>query len=599
MRFASKTVNGFRVYAVTGINTVSFGITATAAAKKKLLGFGVEREDHQQNKKYPMFGFKVFESVLPNADANTQVTTMQHPVQSFVWDDFTAKENRKYTYWFHPLRGKPKNLDSTAAPIKITIKTERLFSTSTHDAFFNRGVASSQAYTRKFGNQKPDKLAPAKQKEARQWLSRHLDDALLKFIDQAKKDDELLCCFYEFRYPDAAKTLKNAIDRGVKVKIILDGKVNEYTDKKGKHHESFPREDNVKTVNNAGIPAGNVIWREARKNDIQHNKFMVLLRKPGSPGKNEVWTGSANLSDGGIHGQTNVGHWVRDDGVAKAFADYWHTLESDPGAKVGDDAATTRQKNDKFRRDVDALCALPATIAGISQGVTAVFSPRKKLDVLTHYVELLDTAPNLGCITLAFGINKLFKDALLDNNATTALTFVLLEKEDKASKNSTQPFLFIGAKQNVYKAWGSFLREPLYRWAKETNARALEFNSHVAYVHSKFLLRDPLGADPIVVTGSANFSDASTTSNDENMLIIRGDQRTADIYFTEFNRIFNHYYFRSVVEATKRRNGGSNAKENLFLREKAEEWLVKYKPGTLRSKRLKAFEAMQGIQPAP
>ena len=45
-----------------------------------------------------------------------------------------------------------------------------------------------------------------------------------------------------------------------------------------------------------------------------------------------------------------------------------------------------------------------------------------------------------------------------------------------------------------------------------------------------------LGSDPIVVTGSANFSHASTNDNDENMLVIRGSQRVADSYFTEFNR---------------------------------------------------------------
>jgi len=72
----------------------------------------------------------------------------------------------------------------------------------------------------------------------------------------------------------------------------------------------------------------------------------------------------------------------------------------------------------------------------------------------------------------------------------------------------------------------------------------------------KFLLMDPLGDDPIVVTGSANFSEASTNDNDENMLLIRGNQRVADIYFTEFNRLFNHYYFRSINEAL---NGNGNA----------------------------------------
>ena len=113
---------------------------------------------------------------------------------------------------------------------------------------------------------------------------------------------------------------------------------------------------------------------------------------------------------------------------------------------------------------------------------------------------------------------------------------------------------------------------------------------HVSYIHSKFLLMDPLSKDPIVVTGSANFSDASTNDNDENMLIIRGEQRVADIYFTEFNRLFNHYYFRSVYESLK------NAKKadpdvNAFLMED-ESWLDKYKKGKLRAKRVNIYKKM-------
>ena len=38
-----------------------------------------------------MRGFKVFHSIIPNPDKNTQVSTWDHPVQSFVWDDFTAR----------------------------------------------------------------------------------------------------------------------------------------------------------------------------------------------------------------------------------------------------------------------------------------------------------------------------------------------------------------------------------------------------------------------------------------------------------------------------------------------------------------------------
>jgi hypothetical protein len=45
MRFRSEKSGGFRVFAVSGVNTVSFGIEATATARKGLLGFAVERTD--------------------------------------------------------------------------------------------------------------------------------------------------------------------------------------------------------------------------------------------------------------------------------------------------------------------------------------------------------------------------------------------------------------------------------------------------------------------------------------------------------------------------------------------------------------------------
>lgn len=42
------------------------------------------------------------------------------------------------------------------------------------------------------------------------------------------------------------------------------------------------------------------------------------------------------------------------------------------------------------------------------------------------------------------------------------------------------------------------------------------------------MVLDPLGARPIVITGSANFSDASSSKNDENMLVLVDDPDVAD-----------------------------------------------------------------------
>jgi phosphatidylserine/phosphatidylglycerophosphate/cardiolipin synthase-like enzyme len=588
MRFKSKESEGFQVFAVSGINTVSFGIKASASAQKGLLGFGVERADPTEDEKYVMPGFKVFPSVIPHPDEKTHVTTMEHPVQSFVWDDFTAKPDRDYEYTFHPIKGKPKNLDRSTKPVTIKIQTEPLFSKEESDVFFNRGVASSQAYARQFQNKRPDQLPPAEAEKARMWLRRDLLTAILRFIDETPKGDALRCCFYEFRYAPVLDALKKAIDRGVDVKIIFDAKDNGTADA-----AAFPREDNFKFIKDAKIPDDNLIRREARKSNIAHNKFMVRLEgKKQKP--TEVWTGSTNISEGGIHGQTNVGHWLRNGDVAELFLKYWTLLSDDPGGRVGEDRSSVMKKNKAFQSAVDDLNEIPSSLETVAKGVTPVFSPRSALDILNLYFELVGSAAANGCITLAFGVGKELKGRLTTNTAESAIVFLLLEKEDKPNPKSKDPFLALNAKNNVYSAWGSFLHDPLYQWTQETNASLLKLNTHVSYIHSKFLLRDPLGKDPLVVTGSANFSDPSTTGNDENMLIIRGDQRVADIYFTEFNRLFNHYYFRAVHESTTKAGKGDEG-ASLFLKETAEEWTPKYKPGLLRRKRLDLYTGMAGF----
>ncbi len=75
-------------------------------------------------------------------------------------------------------------------------------------------------------------------------------------------------------------------------------------------------------------------------------------------------------------------------------------------------------------------------------------------------------------------------------------------------------------------------------------------------------------------------------------MIIRGDRRVADIYFTEFNRLFNHYYFRAVYKKTKENNrfdeGSLKLKPN-------DSWLTKYEEGKFRYKRVMMFVEMEAM----
>jgi phospholipase D-like protein len=316
MRFRSRKSAGGQVFAVAGVNTVSFAVVASDRTRDGLLGFAVERIDPERDERFFMPGFKVFGSVIPRPRSGLLVSSNEHPVQSFVWDDFTAEDDHAYTYVFQPLKGRARKLDRSSPALTIDVHTEPLISDTAHDIFFNRGVASSQAYTRDFGLTPIDQIQPPAERErALAWLSRDLDEAVLRFIDGCGAGDRLLCCFYEFRYRPVAERLAAALDRGVDLQLIVDAKVNEHTDKEG-FHESFPRVANLALIADLALPAANVHLREARKSNIQHNKFMVRV-VAGTP--TEVWTGSTNMSLGGIAGQTNVGHWLRDPATAERF----------------------------------------------------------------------------------------------------------------------------------------------------------------------------------------------------------------------------------------------------------------------------------------
>ena len=117
--------------------------------------------------------------------------------------------------------------------------------------------------------------------------------------------------------------IKRAIDRGVKVQLIIDGKVNQKKNKKGKLQESFPREDNLKTIHDAKNSKSNVILREAKPNNIRTQQIHGAVER-----RRKVPAGSMDrlhqyFRRWKIHGQTNVGHWVSNKDVAEEFRAYW------------------------------------------------------------------------------------------------------------------------------------------------------------------------------------------------------------------------------------------------------------------------------------
>src|SRR6266496_3678672 len=567
MRF--KNTNGtYKIYAVTGTNTIAFGIDCNEADMQKLLGFTIEKEytkSNGQHVRVTVMGFKVFKERIENPLPGGLYSTYDNPIQSFVWEDFSAYPNNQYRYHFTPLFDDPMNIRRGQA-VSITVRTEPTWKANDHSVFFNRGVASSQAYAMRFGNANPDNV-----QGAYEWLSRGLKEAIIAFIKQAQNGDKIYGSFYEFRHDEILTAFKEAAIKGVELHIIYDAKDNQHIDSQsGDLIESFPKLENEKATARVGLdnmPNVELTPQDRNKSYLSHNKFMVLEHQ----GKLvRVWTGSTNISKGGIFGQANVGHSIEDEQAATKYKSYWDKLKTQPTSAV------LKSANEQIQPNV--------VVANIPQGVSCIFNPRTNLDILQFYANLLDSINECGCITFAFSVHQFFQEALSDNTSSSPLTFLLLEKDDP----DISDYVY---QNNVVKAVGSYIaNNELYKWVRETNTNALQLNTHVMYIHTKFLLKDPLSNDPIVVTGSANFSQASTNENDENMLIIRGNTRVADTYFTEFFRLFNHYYFRWI--ARKLSEQGSVDFDNPAFLKPNDSWTEQYKAGKYKRKRVDIFVNM-------
>jgi len=552
-----------RAIAGTHVVVLAWDLRPGAANKKKLdglLGFALERTELVNGvptETYWMRSIKRFRDKDKGYPPGTPVSTAEHPIQSFQWGDYTARSARRYRYRIVPLYGNPKLIQpDDAAAVTIDAATEPDAATPAagaagpvrHDIYFNRGVIGSQAYAREFLNAAPDPDDPASDKMV--WLSHGLYEGLMKFIALAQDEHYALrAAFYEFHYQSVANAFAKVIEAGADVKIVYDA-------------ESSYKVDNLKAIQSAGLDAVGAVIPRTVSEGIRHNKFIVLL-KDGDPAA--VWTGSTNVSAGGIFGHSNVGHAVWDKACAQAYLGYWERL--------AENLTPT-----KLRKPNRLATPTPAGKTP-KNSVVPLFSARdekESLETLQWYADRMAEAKEIVCFTVAFNLDDVFQQVIAQDN--DVLRYIV--KDDDLGEGE-----IVGHDRDVIFAAGSYLGENALINFRGERDNPLNTND---YIHTKFMLVDPLGDDPLVVTGSANFSRPSQRTNDENMLVIRGDTRAADIYFGEFMRIFDHHYARYVVRKLTEAN--KSDPEAGYLKEKSEEWVPShFNPKSYKAKRRRYF----------
>jgi phosphatidylserine/phosphatidylglycerophosphate/cardiolipin synthase-like enzyme len=582
---AKASKDGLTLRVIAGSNNALLAFDLNETKRDGCLGFTIERTDLDTGARRWLPNMLRFPADIvdpselkpiggPNGKGTQEyevpsVSTARAPLQKFCWGDYTLDPGKRYGYRVIARYGDPDEIvregrdaedrhafDSIPGGVSVEIKTENN-GTPAAAVFFNRGAAASKAYNDRYGDNDPDNIPDAKW-----WLSRGLEEALVAFIGHASDLSYTIhAAVYEFQKDDLLRALMQAKHRGVDVKVVYHARCKTSKKAKGKtaakagkaskpsKAKAAKKKANGKYTlakyaadltaqkNEDAIKACGMTFAKPRKanpqNAIMHNKFVVLLQKQakGPAVPVAVWTGSTNWTDGAIYGQLNVGHAVYDPAIAAAYDKYFQLLYADSDAKA-------------MRKGTVALSQLPAKRADVRHGVTPVFSPQPVLDMIELYADICRTG-KVVLVSAPFALHPLIT-ATFDKRAPGTLRFLMADKEGSFGKKGMVSLLENDRGNEVSVA--TTLKHALHDYQGRMLEDKESFHHAGVHIHSKIIASDPFGEDPVLVTGSANFSNNSTKTNDENSLIVRGDTTVMDIYATEFMRMFEHYWFRAHMQ---------------------------------------------------
>lgn len=496
----------FRVKAYAGTNGVLLAMDLAEPRRKGLLGFAIEK---QQGPKPWLFLFNslTFPGKVHTFPQFHATPSDIAPLQKFRWADYAVNPGMTIHYRIHLAYG------SVDAPqlgefLEVTVTSDN-GQPNNQSVIFNRAVAASQAFQRKFPEL--DAMISANKNlpiEAwpdvpRQWLENGLLGRLLGFIERAVDGQWALdIAIYEYELQAIVDAVNAAFERGVNVRVLY-------------HAQPGDEDTTLNETSLEKIPAENKRGRVTH--NIFHNKFMVLSRldAAGQRQPEAVLCGSTNFTPNGVYRQANVVHVLDDTRVS---ASYLHTFEqiwANP-ADVGATRNWITQNN-----PMDSL-----------QPMFAGFSPRSGKGDLQAFVEIINAAKKDVLFVTAFALPDDILNALLGQPHDDILRYGL--------QNTASRITGFHADRTAEFAATALLNTGLEGWLRE-NMKGQKGN---LLVHTKAVVTDFTSDAPTIISGSHNLSAAASNGNDENYLIIRGDTDLADRYGLELLRFYEHYRFR-------------------------------------------------------
>lgn len=470
------------------------------------------------------------------------------PFQRFFWTDHEVNTGDVVRYRVWPLlfdaSGQP-TFDEARFPASnwtaaVSLQPQ---AGSRFECFFNRGLLMSQFMARYLQANRlslKQLLSDLRQHQSkiRQFLAGELRVKLVNLLEEARlQQRSVYAALYEL---SDAELIDALCALGPKAEVILANG----SDTSG--------DGNIKARKKLNDAQVKVTDRMLKSKGLGHNKFVVFCGANAKPAA--VWTGSTNWAATGLCTQINNGIYVADAKLAGLYFEQWNALQqaqSDFPAilvesnskprdlKVGKAPVTVWFTRTKAGQDMGALKQI---IYGAKEGILfLMFTPGK--DGLDHTIaERLDkTSPFYDANLYIHGLISTISSPGAKPSTGNAEVAIVARSGDpnRYTFNFSQPE---GVKRTF--AW----------WIEEVTRKDYQSAFLHAIVHSKILVVDPFGKEPVVVTGSHNFSAPASLKNDENFLIVRGNRALARSYAVHIKSVYDHYRWRAYLQEMEQKS---------------------------------------------
>jgi phosphatidylserine/phosphatidylglycerophosphate/cardiolipin synthase-like enzyme len=364
--------------------------------------------------------------------------------------------------------------DTAISGTKIFITASN--STGTIKTYFDRSVNNSVANP-------PSNLAIQ--------LNNHFADTLAAYMDRSQASiDIAIYNFDSFNTSVISQAINNAYNRGVSIRIIADGN----------------NSNSALALLNAAIP---IVYSPTLNSywNIMHNKFVVIDADVFDANLPVVWTGSTNWSDEQLNTDANNVIIFQDQSLAKAYTMEFNEM-------WGSSTNIPDPLNQKFGPDKTDNTPHEFLIGG--KRVENYFSPS---DNVNNQI--------LGAIQTAD--NELYFSMFVFTRTDVATAI-----DDRISNHGVYAAGLVDDTSAGGQSAFSIMQT-------EMGNRVMEYDhlSLPGILHHKYMIVDQsnLSSDPLVLTGSHNWSSTANLKNDENTVIVH-DPLIANQYYQEFYQRF-------------------------------------------------------------